>query len=79
MSTTLKFGLRLLAGGAAGFFVSFFSAQGPCGPATVLGALLMYGGFLVFCGGVVISLLGLLGVSIRVPDYPVGPHKTPPR
>ena len=79
MSSTLKFGLRLLAVGAAGFLVSFFGGQGPCGPATLLGVLLMYGGFLTFCGGVVITLLGLLGVAIRVPDYPVGPHKTPSR
>ena len=60
----IKKGLITAGSGIAGIVLSFPLGWGPCGPATIPGALLCYGGLLAFLIGCVIFAIGLIGKFI---------------
>ena len=61
----IKKGLITVGSGMAGVFLSFLFGWGPCGPATIPGFVLFFGGGLAFLIGCVIFALGLIGKFLR--------------
>ena len=59
-SRMLKAGLITTDSGVTAIMLSFLGGMGPCGPSSLTGFILLTGGFLATCLGVLIAIVGLV-------------------